>query len=164
MRMLRDRNLTLRRNAEGSDLVAKQTGGFVIRNTNDLGLQRVLDDQSGYYLIGYRPGAETFNRSFHHIKARVKRRGLTVRTRAGFYGVTEAAARKAEPTNRSRLEHALISPFGANEVTVRMHTLFADDPVRGSVLRVTLLLDSKDLTLSNEDDGAYKASFDISAF
>jgi len=163
MKSLRNRTSALGRNSEGSELVAKQTGGFVIRNTNDLGLQRVLDDQSGYYLIGYRPGVETFNRSFHHIKARVKRRGLTVRTRAGFYGVSEADERKAEPTTRSRLDHALISPFGANEVTVRMYTLFADDPTRGSVLRVTLHLDAKDLSFSNEDDGAHKASFDISA-
>lgn len=163
MRSLRNRTSALRRNTEGSELVAKQTGGFVIRNTNDFGLQRVLDDQSGYYLIGYRPGAETFNRRFHHIKARVKRRGLNVRTRAGFYGVSEKDARKDEPTNRSRLEHALVSPFGANEVTVRMHTLFADDPVVGLMLRVTLVLDSKDLSVSDEADGAHKASFDISA-
>ena len=163
MKSVRDRTSALGRNAEGSELIAKQTGGFVIRNTSDFGLQRVLDDQSGYYLIGYRPGAETFNRSFHHIKASVKRRGLTVRTRAGFYGVTEEDERTAELTNRSRLEHALTSPFGANEVTVRLHTLFADDPVRGSMLRVTLVLDAKDLSVSNEADGAHKASFDISA-
>ena len=163
MKSLRDRTSGLRRNAEGSELIAKQTGGFVIRNANDFGLQQVLDDQSGYYLIGYRPSAETFNRSFHHIKASVKRRGLTVRTRAGFYGVTEEDERPAEQTNRSRLEQALTSPFGANEVTVRLHTLFADDPAQGSMLRVTLLLDSKDLSISNEADGAHKASFDISA-
>ncbi|MCM3870726.1 MAG: VWA domain-containing protein [Pyrinomonadaceae bacterium] len=162
MKSLRDRTSTLRRNAEGSELVAKQTGGFVIRNSSDFGLQRVLDDQIGYYLIGYRPGAETFNRSFHHIQARVKRRGLAVRTRAGFYGITEDE-RNSERTNRSRLEHALISPFGANEVTVRLHTLFVDDPVRGSILRVTLLMDSKDLSISNEADGAHKASVDIVA-
>jgi hypothetical protein len=33
-----------------------------------------MEEQSGYYLIGYRPTDETFNRTFHHIKAKVKSR------------------------------------------------------------------------------------------
>ena len=98
----------------GADLIARQTGGFLIRNSNDFGLRRVMDDQRGYYLIGYRPGDETFNRRFHHIKARVKGRGLTLRTREGFYGVTEDEARPPEVVARDQMDRALISPFGAN--------------------------------------------------
>src|SRR5207253_41472 len=87
----------------GADLIARQTGGFLTRNSNDFGLRRVMDDQRGYYLIGYRPGDETFNRRFHHIKARVKGRGLTLRTREGFYGVTEDEARPPEMVVRDQM-------------------------------------------------------------
>ena len=44
---------------------------------------------SGYYLIGFQPSGDTFypNRGFRRVKVKVTRRGLRVRTRAGFYGV-----------------------------------------------------------------------------
>ena len=90
---MRSRSAQLLSGREGSDLIARQTGGFLIRNSNDFGLKKVMEDQQGYYLIGFRPTEETFNRNFHHIKARLKRSGFTVRTRAGFYGFTEEQAR-----------------------------------------------------------------------
>jgi hypothetical protein len=46
---------------QGADLIAKQTGGFLIKNSNDFGLQKIMTDQEGYYLIGFRPGEETFD-------------------------------------------------------------------------------------------------------
>jgi hypothetical protein len=91
--------------------LARQTGGRLIYNTNDIGgsLRRVMEDQKGYYLIGYRPGGETFNRRFHKISVRVKRPGLTARTRTGFYGVTDEDARPAPPTARDQTLTALMS-------------------------------------------------------
>lgn len=157
-RLVKDRPVELRRNMEGSDLLAKETGGFLIRNSNDFGFERVLEDQAGYYLIGYRPAATTFDRKFHHIKARVKRDGVSVRTRAGFYGVTEADAPVRPSTIRDRMERALSSPFGASEIDLRMTPLFVNDPARGSMLRLLLSFDAKDLTFSEETDGAHVAN------
>src|SRR5688572_33145354 len=62
------RSRTLFDRRAGGDMIARQTGGFQIRNSNDYQSGRVLEDQTGYYLIGYRPGEETFNRRFHKIK------------------------------------------------------------------------------------------------
>ena len=87
--VLGSRSAFLTDGREGGQLIASETGGFAVYNSNDFGLQRVMDDQRGYYLIGYRPQDETFNRRFHHIKVRAKGGGLEVRTRKGFYGVTE---------------------------------------------------------------------------
>src|SRR5207237_1766201 len=83
---------------EGSDLIARQTGGFLVRNSNDFGLKRVLEDQQGYYLIGFRPTEETFNHNFHHLKATLKRNGFPVRTRSGFYGFIVVQARPSALT------------------------------------------------------------------
>ena len=77
------------RRREGGELIARQTGGFQVRNSNSFELPRILQDQNGYYLLGYSPTSETFNRRFHHIKAKVKRSGMTLRTRYGFFGVSE---------------------------------------------------------------------------
>ena len=94
--------MTSRRNAAfetqaGLDFLARQTGGIPIRNTNDLsgGIKRVMEDQKGYYLIGYRPENATFDartgsRTFHKLSLKVTRAGkFEVRTRNGFFGVTD---------------------------------------------------------------------------
>ena len=161
-KLMTTRALELRKNVDGAELLAKETGGFVIRNRNDFGVDRVLEDQNGYYLIGYRPATETFNRRFHKIQARVKRGGFTVRTRAGFYGVTEEPA--TGPTAETdRMTKALSSPFGANDVTVRLTALFANDAARGSMLRTFVAVDAKDLTFTPEPDGTQVAKFDLSS-
>lgn len=156
--LVKSRTAELRRNMEGADILAKQTGGFLIRNTNDFGFERVLEDQGGYYLIGYRPAATTFDRRFHHIKAKVKRKGVTVRTRAGFYGVSETDAPVRPSTLRDRIDRALISPFSASEIDVRATPLFLNDPTRGSLLRLFLSLDANDLTFTEETGGTQVAN------
>ena len=161
-KLVLNRAAELQKNFDGAELLAKETGGFVVRNKNDFGLDRVLEDQNGYYLIGYRPATETFNRRLHKIQVRVKRSGLNVRTRAGFYGVTDTETAAAPATETDRLNKALSSPFGANDMTVRLTALFANDPKLGSLLRMFVAIDAKDLTFSEEPDGTRVAKFDLS--
>jgi len=73
----------------GGEMMARQTGGYQVRNSNDFKFERILEEQSGYYLIGYRPTDETFNKKFHRITAKVKHSGTTLRTRYGFHGYSE---------------------------------------------------------------------------
>ena len=145
---------------EGSALIAKETGGFLVRNSNDFDLKRIADDQKGYYLLGYRPTGETFNRKFHHLKVNVKRRGLTVRTRNGFFGVSEEAARPTALTPADQMKKALMSPFGANDIAVRLTTMFTNFE-SGSLLRALLHIKAQDLVFVDSPDGAHKATFDL---
>lgn len=145
---------------EGSSLIAKETGGFMVRNSNDFGLKKIADDQKGYYLIGYRPTGETFNRKFHHIKISVKRRGLEVRSRNGFFGINEESAKPVELTASDRLKKALVSPFGANEIAVRLTTMFTNFE-GGSLLRALLYIKAQDLVFVDAPDGTHKANFDL---
>ena len=84
--------------------IADLTGGLAVISTNDLdaGLARIVNDLSGYYLIGYVPDQATFASRpgpprFHSVKVEVKRGGLKVRSRKGFYGVTDEAVALASP-------------------------------------------------------------------
>lgn len=160
-KLMNTRTAELQKNFDGAELLAKETGGFVIRNRNDFGLDRVLEDQNGYYLIGYRPTSETFDPRLHKIQVRVKRSGFTVRTRAGFYGTTETPP--GPTTERDRMNKALVSPFGANEMAVRLAALFADHPVQGSMLRSFVVIDPKDLTFTTTPEGLHMAKFDVSS-
>jgi VWFA-related protein len=161
--IMRDRFQTLRKNREAAELLASQTGGFVVHNTNEFELQRVMEDQQGYYLIGYRPSDETFNRAFHQIKARVKRAGLEVRTRSGFFGVTEEQARAAELTPGDQMNRALTSPFSVNDIPVRLTTFFVNEPAAGSLLRSFVFLDAHDLSFKEQPDGTHEAMFYLSS-
>src|SRR6266480_6188596 len=120
------RSLLLWQRREGAELLARETGGFMVQNSNDYRLNRIMEDQQGYYLLGYRPTEETFNRHFHHIKARVKRSGLSLRTRKGFYGISEDDAKLAQRTPIDKTNLALISPFGAHDVEVELTSFFAN--------------------------------------
>lgn len=130
---------------QGGELIARQTGGFQIRNSNSFQLDRIVEDQSGYYLLGYRPSDETFNKRFHHIKAKVKRSGMTLRTRFGFYGISEEEASQTRRPFRDATNLALTSPFGAQDIEVGLTSFFANDRVFGSVVRSFLYFDGKNL-------------------
>ena len=144
----------------GGQLIARQTGGFQIRNSNSFKLDQIMQDQSGYYLIGYRPSEETFDRKFHHIKAKVKRSGMTLRTRFGFFGVTEEEAKRAKRSLADTTNLALASPFAAQDVNVDISSFFANDKVNGSVVRSFVYIDAKDITFTPAE-GRQQASFEM---
>lgn len=154
----------------GLNYLAEQTGGIAINNSNDLagGIKRVMDQQRGYYLIGYRPEESTFDkqgrRQFHKFTVKVKRPGLTVRTRKGFYGVPEeVVAAATAPTRAEQLVKALISPFNSNDISLRLTSLYGNDAKAGSYMRSLLYIDANDLTFKQEADGWYQAVMDVMA-
>jgi hypothetical protein len=154
----------------GLGYVAKQTGGFLISNTNDIGkgLQRIMGDLKGYYLIGYRPSEETFSKTgtrgrFRSIKIRVKRPGLTVRSRNGFYGVTEEE-RRTQPKARSEiLLAALNTPFQSGDINLRLTSLFSNDPRSGSFMRSMLYVDVSGFSFKPDAEGWQTASMEVLA-
>ena len=170
-RRLEQRRQNFFETQNGLNYLAVQTGGLAIRNTNDLsgGVKRVMDDQAGYYLIGYRPDDATFDpmkgrTKFHHLTLKVKRAGkYTVRMRTGFYGITDENLRQAAEAPQQQLIAAVLSPFGSSGVQVRLTSLFDTDPAQGSVLRSFLHVNAKDLTFTTETDGSHKAVFDLVA-
>ena len=160
--ILTRRSDLLWRRREGGELIAKQTGGFQVRNSNSLDLPRILQDQSGYYLLGYKPTSETFNRQFHHIKAKVKRSGMTLRTRFGFFGVSEEdiGSGPAQLINPTSTNLALRSPFGAQDFEVNLVSFFTNDKVSGSMIRSFVYIDPRGLTFETVD-GKRQTTFDL---
>lgn len=156
---------------EGLDYLAAQTGGLAIRNTNDLsvGVRRIMEDQLGYYLIGYRPDESTFERDggrtkFHHLSLKINRPSkYDIRMRSGFLGVTDENLKRPRETPQQQLVAALVSPFSASGVHLRLTSMFANDSKVGSVMRSYLHVRATDLTFVKDSDGSHKAVFDIIA-
>lgn len=153
----------------GLNYLAERTGGIAIRNKNDVsgGVKQIMDDQAGYYLIGYRPEDATFEAlngktKFHQVALKVKRPGkFTVRTRTGFYGVTDEQLKASNETPQQKLFGALLSPFAASGVQLRLTSLFSNEAAQGSVLRSFLHIKASDLTFTKEPDGTHKAVFEL---
>lgn len=81
-------------------VIADQTDGRAIVNRNDLGkgLQQIVRDSSAYYLLGYNSSPAPSDGKFHEIKVRVKRPGMQVRARKGYWALTaEETARALAP-------------------------------------------------------------------
>lgn len=147
--------------------IAARTGGFSIINLNNLskGIERILDDQKGYYLIGYKPDGGVFDiekRRFNELTVKVKRPGLRVRYRSGFFGVTDEEARPQPKTPVQQLIAALTSPFTSKEIDLRLTSLFAGDTASNAFMRSLIYIKAGDLTFKEEKDGWHQAVFEVS--
>jgi VWFA-related protein len=91
---------TLRQSMDTLRTIADQTDGRAIVNQNDLdkGLRQIVRDTSAYYLIGYNSPVKPDGK-FHKIEVKVKRPGVDMRSRKGYWAATatEAAAASAPP-------------------------------------------------------------------
>ncbi|MDO8680458.1 MAG: VWA domain-containing protein [Acidobacteriota bacterium] len=86
--------------------IAYDTGGRAIVNTNNPAeqLQNIITDASAYYLIGYTPARTSNDGKYHRIEVKVKRRGVNVTARRGYWAasekeITAAAEAAATPVN-----------------------------------------------------------------
>ncbi|MFO7694356.1 MAG: VWA domain-containing protein [Vicinamibacterales bacterium] len=102
----------LRATQDTLQVLAVNTDGRAIINRNDLekGLRQVVRDTSAYYLIGYNSSSAADGR-FHEIKVRLKRPGVQVRSRKGYWAPTPEDAAKAsappKPSPPPAVERAL---------------------------------------------------------
>jgi VWFA-related protein len=168
--LMSERRTELFNTQQGLVYLAQQTGGFAVLNNNDLsgGVRKILDDQS-YYLIGYQPDADTFDpktRRFNKLTVKVKRDGLNVRYRSGFFNVQEERIAQMTTTGKQtpseQISNALASPFAASGIALRLNTIFGND-LKGSFVRSLLHVDARDLKFTEEADGSKKAVFDVLA-
>jgi VWFA-related protein len=86
----------LRATQDTLQVLALNTDGRAIINRNDLdkGLRQVVRDTSAYYLVGYNSSISPDGK-FHEIKVRLKRPGVQVRSRKGYWAPTADEAAKA---------------------------------------------------------------------
>jgi VWFA-related protein len=119
--------------------LAEDTGGFLVRDTNDLGrgLARILHDNEVYYLLAYEPTNAARDGRFRHVEVRVPRRsGLRVRTRSGYFAPDDRkpaeAATSPQQLRERELGQALGSLFPLEGVPMRMSADFIDLPPSGT--------------------------------
>jgi VWFA-related protein len=151
---------------DGLGMLADETGGLFMRNQNDIprGVERVLEDQQGYYLLGYVPERSTFGSArprFHKLAVRVNRPDLRVRSRRGFLGRADDAPKPV--TAASRMVSAVMSPFAGGDIRLRLSSYFGHDAKIGPVMLSVMHVNAGDLTFTAEADGTRSAQIEALA-
>jgi len=162
------RSVELYESQEGLRALAEQTGGFAVINNNNLakGIERIMNDQNSYYVLGYQPSSESFDAKklrFNKLEVKVLRPDLHVRYRSGFFSVRDEDRTPPVKTPRQQIYAALTSPFYSNDIDLRLTSLLADDTKTGVFMRSLLYVNGADLKFTEEPGGWRKASFDIVA-
>lgn len=120
----------LSREADGSALLADQTGGFSIRSTNAFneGAARIGRESQSYYLLGYLPGDIPHDGRFRKIEVKVNGR-YTVRARKGYYAPLPSGELPAPEQKGvdAPIQHALDAPRALDAIPLRLTAYVLDD-------------------------------------
>jgi VWFA-related protein len=126
--------------------LSDETGGFAVVNRNDFAtaFQRIVDDNSSYYILGYYPTNERRDGRYRKIEVRVPTRpGLTIRARRGYVAARGRApeVKPAGPNSASpELREAMNSPLPAGGVPMAATAAVFKGPApNGSVVVSTLI-------------------------
>jgi len=124
----------LSREAEGAESLALDTGGFVVKNTNDLvgGMSRVSSESRVYYLLGYNPTDLRRDGKFRKIEVKLRSqatKGLVVRARRGYFAPLEGQVAARKDDRDPAIGHALDSPFDIADVPLRAASFVFDEVV-----------------------------------
>jgi VWFA-related protein len=154
-----------------SKMMAEETGG-VYSSTNRISkdIDKAMADMTGYYLLGYRPDPKDTKAKPGAIdrrsaKIKVKREGLSVRSRKGI-GIEVVTP--VEPKTRLEfLSKAMFSPFDSGGIAVRLTPVYTGSPVdpktrkRQAMLRAVLAIDPTGFVIAEGEAGRKKVAFDV---
>lgn len=134
--------------------LARDTGGAYVEGTNDLArvFTRVSEDMANHYVLTYVSTNPTYDRKYRRIKVRVRRPGITVTARHGYYAL---------PPTRGFVTHAWEAPAVSaleasrlpNAFPVHLERLvFPTTDPEASVVPLIVQTDARHLRYDVDDD------------
>ena len=124
--------------------LADATDGLAVVNNNNIerGMQRIVDDLTSYYLLGYYSSNRKLDGKFRAIKVRVRRPGVDIRARRGYRAATDkeiregqqltSAAQSAAPPNVVQVALASLAGIRA-EISLRTGVSWISPPLDDAV-------------------------------
>jgi VWFA-related protein len=141
------------------DVMADRTGGRAYYNTNDIfgAIRRAVDDSRVTYTLGYYPEGVPWDGKFHNIKVEVKRPGVEIRSRKGYFAVLEKNT-KPQDVN-AIMEQTSRSPLDATAISmhVELHPVAATGP---QSVQTQIHIDLKQFSLELKD-GRWLGTIDV---
>lgn len=104
-----------------------------MRNTNDLvaGIRRIAAESRHYYLLGYVPGNTRRDGKFRRIEVKLRRPGLTVRARRGYFAPGDRSAAPERTGLDPDVPRALDAPSELPGVPLRATALVFEERTAG---------------------------------
>ncbi len=134
----------LRQTQNTLQVLAGETDGRAIINRNDLavGMKQIVRDSSAYYLLGYNSTQSRSDGKFHPIKVRVRRPGVQVRARKGYWAMTAVETARAtappKPGPPPAVARSLASITASADRRL-IRTWVGTAPAEGGKTRVTVV-------------------------
>ena len=155
---------TLRRDPHsGLGMLSDETGGVLIGSTNDLtdAMKRIDQDMRNYYMLSYVPKNDRFDGKFRTIAVKVKRSGVSVAARKGYYAVRSAGPMPVMSYEARPLALLDSTPV-PNAFPTRAAALKFPLAGGGELMPVLVSLPASGITfVTSEDKTSYKADFTI---
>ena len=147
-------------------VLSEQTGGVAWVNSNDLaaGFDRVVRENSSYYMLGYYPANDRHDGRFRRIEVRVNRPGVQVRARKGYMSPGKeapVARRFAKAEGSPELADALSRPIQTSGLTLHANAAAFKGAARDTSLGVTLTADGAGFTFA-EKEGWIEDTLEVS--
>jgi VWFA-related protein len=139
--------------AAGAEDLAGSTGGFSIKNTNDLerGLLKIAQEARHYYLLGYVPKTPRNDGRWRKIGVKVARPDVDVRARQGYFSAGGKKTDRVSGTWRPGLQQALDSPYEFQGVPLRLtHHVFGEAAPGKARALLTAEVDIRGLAFAEE--------------
>ncbi|HET9529287.1 MAG TPA: VWA domain-containing protein [Blastocatellia bacterium] len=147
-------------------MLASSTGGLAILNKNnfDEGLEGILSQSEGYYLLAYTPADAKFDNKFREIKIKVKGNDYKVYSRQGYFAREErAAAATAAATKQEQILAAVRSPLARRDINLDATLLYKAAPPDQGTIDIHIVIDPRKLQF-DQVDGKQQTSLDVAGF
>jgi VWFA-related protein len=143
--------------------LAQDTGGLIFENTNNLrqGFERIENDLRNYYLLGYTPTNDAYDGRFRTIDVKVKRPGVTVAARKGYFAVRDPGGAPINAWEAPALGALEQKPV-PNAFPVRAAAMLFPERDRPGLVPVVVDLSTAPLTFQPSADGkTYTSDFAV---
>jgi VWFA-related protein len=128
-------------------MIAEETGGIAAVNSNDFRgiFDRIVQENSAYYVLGYYAPTVRRDGKFHSIEVKLKRPGLTVRSRRGYVAPRGKAPETTPRTGISpSLRDAMDSPIPMPGIPLRAFAAAFKGKAPNAVVVVSVEMQTSD--------------------
>jgi VWFA-related protein len=155
----------VRQGQDSLRVLSDETGGFAVVNNNDIpgAFERLVEENSSYYVMGYYPANDRRDGRFRRIEVRVNKPGLTVRARRGYV----APRGRAQPTELAgpndatpELREAMSSPVPVTGLSLATTASVFKGPDNKGAVVISTTIGGRDLSLI-EKNGTFNNGLEV---
>jgi VWFA-related protein len=143
--------------------IARETGGRAYVNQNEikLGVERAFQDQTAAYTLGYYPENKKYDGKYRNIKVKVKRDGIEVQNRRGYFAIDPTQVKGYKPEQEVAQATTDVVPSTMVGFTARVVPASANKGKIG----IDFLVDASTIAVQDSNSGKHvNVAFYVTSF